>query len=121
MTYDRAAPDAVRRAARTVNGRVKLRLLVDRGQLEVFGNDGRLSVTDNVNFNSAPGSQGIRLFATGGSVRLVSAEFHRLSSAWGQGQSTLESNLAGPWRAWAGPGATPRPASAAPPVVTPST
>ncbi|GAA3213225.1 GH32 C-terminal domain-containing protein [Dactylosporangium siamense] len=102
VVYDRAAQTLYGAPLAPLNGRVKLRLLVDRGQLEVFGNDGRLSVTDNVNFNSAAGSQGIRLFATGGSVRLVSAEFHRLSSAWGQGQSTLESNLAGPWRSVGG-------------------
>ena len=42
-----------------------MRLLVDRGQLEVFGGDGRFSVADNVSFDSAAVSQGIRLFATG--------------------------------------------------------
>ncbi|MEV0561733.1 GH32 C-terminal domain-containing protein [Dactylosporangium sp. NPDC050588] len=102
VVYDRAAQTLYGAPLAPLNGRVKVRLLVDRGQLEVFGNDGRLSFTDNVNFNSAAGSQGIRLFATGGSVRLVSAELHRLGSAWGQGQSTLESNLAGPWRAAGG-------------------
>ncbi|MEV4510126.1 glycoside hydrolase family 32 protein [Dactylosporangium sp. NPDC049525] len=102
VTYDRAAQTLYGAPLPPLNGRVKLRLLVDRGQLEIFGNDGRLSWTDNVNFNSAPASQGIRLFATGGSVRLVSAEMHRLRSAWGQGEATLETNLAGPWRAVGG-------------------
>ncbi|MET7419075.1 glycoside hydrolase family 32 protein [Dactylosporangium sp. NPDC005555] len=105
VAYDRAAQTLYGAPLAPVNGRVKVRLLVDRGQLEVFGNDGRLSYTDNVNFNSAATSQGIRLFATGGSARLVSAEFHRLRSAWGQGEPTLESNLAGPWRPVAGNGA----------------
>lgn len=35
----------------------------DRGQLEIFGNDGMLSYSDNVSFDSSAGSQGIRLFA----------------------------------------------------------
>ena len=63
-----------------IGGRVKVRLLVDRGQLEIFGNDGKLVVSDNVNFNSAASSQGIRLYATGGSVALVSMTFSRLNS-----------------------------------------
>lgn len=99
VTYDRSGQTLYGRPMPPVNGRVKVRLLVDRGQLEIFGNDGRLSVTDNVNFDSSPGSQGIRLFAAGGSVRLVSAEMHRLRSAWRQGEPTLEANLRGPWHA----------------------
>ncbi len=83
-------------------GRVQMHILVDRGQLEIFGNNGVLSYTDNVNFDSSAGSLGLRAFATGGSVRLVSARFHRIGSAWGQGESTLESTLSGPWRAIGG-------------------
>jgi fructan beta-fructosidase len=107
-TYDRAV--VYDRAARTLDDAplapagdlLTVRLLVDRGQLEIFGNDGLLSKTDNVRFDSAPGSQGIRLYAEGGSVRLVSAELHRLGSAWGVGEPTLVSTLAGPWHAAAG-------------------
>jgi hypothetical protein len=61
---------------------VKIRLLVDRGQLEVFGNDGRTVVSDNVPFDSAVASQGIRLYASGGSVSLVSLSFSRIASTW---------------------------------------
>lgn len=98
IVYDRATGllDGVPVPAES--GRVRLRVLVDRGQVEIFGNDGRSSTTDNVNF-TASGNQGIQAFAEGGSVRLTSLTFHRLSSAWGWGESTLESNLAGPWRA----------------------
>jgi fructan beta-fructosidase len=101
-TYDRAV--VCDRVAQTLDGApltaplTDLRLLVDRGQLEIFGNGGLLSKTDNVRFDSSPGSQGIRLFAEGGSVRLVSASLHRLGSAWGVGEPTLVSTLAGPWR-----------------------
>jgi fructan beta-fructosidase len=100
-SYDRAV--VYDRAAQTLDGAplasplVDLRLLVDRGQLEIFGNGGVLSKTDNVRFDSSPGSQGVRLYAEGGSVRLVSAELHRLGSAWGVGEPTLVSTLAGPW------------------------
>jgi fructan beta-fructosidase len=102
VTYDRLAQTLYGAPLAPVGGRVTVHLLVDRGQLEVFGNGGLLSCTDNVDFDSAPDSQGVRLFATGGSVRLVSATLHRLGSAWGTGESTLESNLAGPWRAVGG-------------------
>ena len=44
---------------------MKLRLLVDRGQLEVFGNDGEVYQSHNVNFDSLPGGDGIELFAEG--------------------------------------------------------
>ncbi|ABW16378.1 Glycosyl hydrolase family 32 domain protein [Parafrankia sp. EAN1pec] len=97
VTYDRTAQTLYGAPLAPINGRVRMRLLVDRGQLEIFGNDGKLSWTDNVNFNSAPSSQGVQLYAEGGNVQLVSLQFHRLQSAWGSGESTLESNLAGPW------------------------
>lgn len=99
VVYDVPAQTLYGKPLAPQSNRVRMRLLVDRGQLEVFGNDGLLSVSDNVNFDSSAGSQGIRLFAGGGSVRLVSAQFNRLGSAWGQGESTLNSNLDGPWHA----------------------
>ncbi|MET8152523.1 glycoside hydrolase family 32 protein [Actinoplanes sp. NPDC049668] len=107
-TYDRAV--AYDRAARTlygaplapVNGRVTMRVLVDRGQLEVFGNNGAVSISDVVRFDSAAGSQGLQAYAEGGSVRLVSLRFDRLGSAWGAGEPTLGGNLAGSWAAAGG-------------------
>lgn len=105
-TADRVV--AYDRAARTLYGKplggseVSMRLLVDRGQLEIFADGGKFSLADNVDFDSAAVSQGIRLFATGGQVRLKNATFTRLSTSWGTDQSTLESNLAGPWHAAGG-------------------
>jgi fructan beta-fructosidase len=102
VAYDRAAQTLYGRAMAPVNGRVQMRVLVDRGQLEVFGNDGRLSVSDNVNFNSAATSQGIQVYSEGGAVSLVSLQFYRLNRSWGTAESTLEGNLAGPWSAAGG-------------------
>lgn len=62
--------------------RISMRLLVDRGQLEVFGNGGRAGVSDNVAFDPSPTSRGVSLYASGGSVRLVSLSFTPLASAW---------------------------------------
>ncbi len=102
VVYDLAAHTLYGKPLAPQNGRVKVHILVDRGQLEVFGDDGLLSVSDNVNFDSSSGSQGIGLFATGGSVKLVSAQLFTLQSAWGRGESTLAGNLSGPWKAAGG-------------------
>ncbi|MBB5790061.1 GH32 C-terminal domain-containing protein [Jiangella mangrovi] len=77
------------------DGKVKLRLLIDRGQLEIFGNDGRLYRSLNVNFDSMPGGDTMDLF-TDGNVRLTGMTVHRLGSIWG-GESTFESNVGGQW------------------------
>ncbi|MDC0712586.1 glycoside hydrolase family 32 protein [Stigmatella sp. ncwal1] len=95
VTYERGAQTLYGFPLAPINNRIKMRVLVDRSQLEVFGNDGKLSVTDKVKFNSAAASQGIRLYAEGGSVKLVSLQLYRLGSAWGTGESTLDSNLTG--------------------------
>lgn len=98
VAYDRAAQTLYGAPLAPVNGRVTVRVLVDRGQLELFG-DG-FSFSDNVFFDS--GSQGIALFTESGTVRLVSLRFNRLARAWGAGESTLDGNLAGPWSAASG-------------------
>jgi fructan beta-fructosidase len=102
VAYDRTNQTLYGKSLAPVNGRVKMRVLVDRGQLEIFGADGKLSISDNVNFNSAADSQGIQVYAEGGSVRLVSLQFHRLGRSWGVGESVLDSNLAGAWAAVGG-------------------
>ncbi|HCT76631.1 MAG TPA: glycosyl hydrolase family 32 [Micromonosporaceae bacterium] len=102
VTYDRAAQTLYGTPMPPIGGRVKLRLLVDRGQLEIFGNDGKLSITDNVQFDSTPGSLGVQVYAEGGDVTLVSLQFHHLGSAWGTGEATLAGNVAGPWHAAGG-------------------
>ncbi|MET0132478.1 MAG: GH32 C-terminal domain-containing protein [Kibdelosporangium sp.] len=100
--YDRSARTLYGAPLAPVDNRVKVRVLVDRGQLEIFGNDGEFSYTDNVNFDSAANSQGISLFTEGGSVGLVSLQFNRLDKAWGAGQPTLAGNLGGTWAAAGG-------------------
>ncbi|MEU6626214.1 GH32 C-terminal domain-containing protein [Streptomyces litmocidini] len=69
----------VQRAPLTArNGRVELRILVDWSSVEVFGGDGEAVITDQI-FPS-PDSDGIRLFAEGGSARLDSAEVRQVGS-----------------------------------------
>lgn len=99
VAYDRAAQTLYGAPLKPTGNRVRVHVLVDRGQLEIFAGDGRFSFTDNVNFNSSAASQGISLFTEGGSVRLVSLQFNRLGRIWGTDQSTLDSNLGGRWTA----------------------
>ena len=62
------------------NGRVRLRIFVDWSSVEVFGGDGRVVITDQI--FPAPESEGVQLYAIGGTARLVSLEAWPLASAW---------------------------------------
>ena len=63
-----------------LNGRIKLRILVDRTTIEVFGNDGRVSLTSC--FLPHPDKKQLETFATGSAARLVSMEVYELRSTW---------------------------------------
>lgn len=97
VLYDTKARTLMGASLEPVRDRVKMRLLVDRAQLEVFGNDGRLSVTEGVTFDPRPDSRGVQLY-TDGRVKLVSLKIHELDSTWGLGEPTLTHNLPGQWR-----------------------
>jgi fructan beta-fructosidase len=60
-------------------GRIRLRVLVDRSSVEVFGNDGRTVVTDRIFPDQA--SRGVELYAEGGAARLESLEAWCLEGA----------------------------------------
>ncbi len=62
------------------NGKVRLRLLVDRSSIELFGNDGKVSMTSC--FLPPPGSTEFTLFSEGASVQVSSLVIHSLKSAW---------------------------------------
>jgi hypothetical protein len=62
-----------------VNGRAKIRVLADRSQLELFGNDGQLSYTENFGFTPSDAS----IALTGdGPLNLVSADFREVRRTW---------------------------------------
>ncbi|GJG87520.1 hypothetical protein tb265_27010 [Gemmatimonadetes bacterium T265] len=61
------------------DGRVRLRVLVDWSSVEVFAGDGRVVVTDQI--FPAPESEGVQLYAKGGTARLVSLDAWPLASA----------------------------------------
>lgn len=62
------------------NGRVKLRVLVDRTSMEVFANDGRVVLSSC--FLPKAEDQSLGVFTTAGTRKLVSAEVHPLGSIW---------------------------------------
>jgi beta-fructofuranosidase len=64
----------------TKEGTVRLHLFLDRSSLEVFGNDGRVSITNRI--YPSPEHTGLRLFADGGTVQVRSAEVWDLRSVW---------------------------------------
>ncbi len=64
------------------NGRVRLRVFVDWSSVEVFAGDGRTTLTDQI--FPAPESDGVALFAEGGTARLVSLHVWELASGWAE-------------------------------------
>lgn len=82
VAYTTATQSLYGMALPPIANQVTMRLLVDRGQLEVFGNGGKMVFSDNVAFDSSLGSRGIRLYAVGGSVTLVSLSLSPIASTW---------------------------------------
>jgi sucrose-6-phosphate hydrolase SacC (GH32 family) len=68
------------------NGRLDMRILVDNSVVEVFANNGERVLTDLV--YSAGTSDGIALFAEGGTARLVSLKVHKMNSIWSQNSAS---------------------------------
>jgi len=97
VVYDRAAGtlDGVPLAARP-DGRLELRMLIDRGQLALFANGGAWARSLNVAFDSLPGGPGLEL-ETDGTLALESLVLHHLESAWTRAESTLRTDGTEPW------------------------
>ncbi len=71
---DRAAP------VRLSDGKLRLRVLVDRASLEIFAEDGLVYMPMGVVLK--PEARGVRLSVRGGSARLAGGEAAALRSAW---------------------------------------
>ena len=61
-------------------GKIKLQILVDRTSIEVFGNDGRVSMASC--FLPNPAERSLKIFSTGGEAKIVSLKVYPLRSAW---------------------------------------
>ncbi|MNW57139.1 Levanase precursor [compost metagenome] len=64
-----------------VNKKIKLRIYVDWSSVEVFANDGQRVITDLIFPDS--GSNGLELFAKGGSLRVERLKLYQLTSSQG--------------------------------------
>jgi len=62
------------------NGRLRVRVLVDRTSVEVFANEGKVPMS--FCWLPEPGDRRLGFYAAGGSARLVSLQVHELKSAW---------------------------------------
>jgi levanase/fructan beta-fructosidase len=73
VTGNKSAPLGLKK------GRFRLRILLDRSSVEIFGNDGELVMP----FCFLPEEKaGLELFATGGEAKVVSLSMYALSSIW---------------------------------------
>jgi fructan beta-fructosidase len=63
-----------------VGGRVALRVLLDRGSVEVFGNRGRVAISMGV--RPGPSARGLPLSSRGSAARLTRLVVHELCWAW---------------------------------------
>ena len=63
-----------------VDGKIRLRLLVDRTSIDIFGNDGRLYMPMGVIVPQD--NLSLEVFAKGGSAKIHSLQVHELKSAW---------------------------------------
>jgi hypothetical protein len=62
------------------NGLVKLRILIDRTSMEVFGNDGACDLAGV--FYTTSGNRGLSLTAAGGGIGIKKLTVHELRSIW---------------------------------------
>lgn len=67
-------------ALKPLDGKVRLRLMVDRTSVDVFGNDGRLYMS--VGVIVPPDNFSLELFAKGGTARIKSLKLYELKSGW---------------------------------------
>ncbi|MXY70381.1 MAG: glycoside hydrolase family 32 protein [Acidobacteriia bacterium] len=62
------------------DGTVKLRMIVDRGSVEVYANQGEITFTKL--FYPDPSNMDLELFSEGGTARIRAMEAYRLQSIW---------------------------------------
>ena len=61
-------------------GKLTLRLLLDRGSIEIFGNSGRVALSQRV--PPDPGDRTLKLTGEGGTARVENLEVYEIQSAW---------------------------------------
>ena len=79
VTYNLSNKTILGKTLNPINNQVKIRMLVDWGELELFGNDGQLSYSENFAFT--PSNSSISMTANG-NITLVSADYRNLKRIW---------------------------------------
>ena len=80
MDFNSTFPGAQRAPLQAMNGKVKLRILVDWSSVEVFGGSGEAVITDQI--FPDPSSTGVDVFAEGGAATLDRVQAWQLRSVW---------------------------------------
>ena len=75
------------------DGRLNLRILVDRSLVEVFAQGGERTIADQV--YPTPGSDGLKLFATGGTAALEALDIRELRTTWGAPETSTPGSVSG--------------------------
>ena len=63
-----------------IDGKIRLRILVDRVSIEVFANDGRIYMP--IRAIPEPDERMLEVFAKGGNIKISSLKIHELKSIW---------------------------------------
>jgi sucrose-6-phosphate hydrolase SacC (GH32 family) len=72
--------EGITKSLSPVNGVITLQMLVDRGTLEIYANNGLVYMPMSV--PPSAGARSISLIALGNGAQLLSAHFYNLGSAW---------------------------------------
>jgi len=72
--------NGVTAALKTLDGKIRLRLMVDRTSFDIFGNEGRLYMTTGVIVPQD--NLLLEAYAKGGNAKINALEVHELKSAW---------------------------------------
>jgi levanase len=75
------------------DGRLNLRILVDRSLIEIFAQGGERTIADQV--YPTPGSDGLKVFADGGTATLDSLEIRELRTTWGPLETSTPGTVGG--------------------------
>jgi fructan beta-fructosidase len=80
VSFSSNFPKVVSAPLRPVDGKIKLRVFVDQSSIEVFANDGEVSLTSLI--YPEPESRGIEIFASRGTAHCESFKIWKLKSIW---------------------------------------
>jgi len=69
---------------RPLQGKIKLEILLDRTSLEIFGNDGRISM--NFCFLPDPSNRNLKIYSSRGKITIVSLKVYELRSIWSESE-----------------------------------